>query len=98
MTVYLVAQLTIHDRERYNRYVARFMPIIEKYGGRVLAADESPDVPEGEWGYRRLVLLEFPDKDTFWRWADSPEYREIAVDRIAAADGVMVLAEGIPAP
>jgi len=42
VTVYAIAQLAIHDRERYQQHVAAFMPILTKYGGRLLAADEIP--------------------------------------------------------
>jgi uncharacterized protein (DUF1330 family) len=38
VTVYAIAQLTIHDRARYQRYVAAFMPVLVRYGGQ-LAAD-----------------------------------------------------------
>ncbi|MBQ1070126.1 DUF1330 domain-containing protein, partial [Micromonospora sp. D75] len=49
MTVYALAQLTIHDRARYDRYAAAFPPVLARYGGRLLAADTSPRVVEGEW-------------------------------------------------
>jgi uncharacterized protein (DUF1330 family) len=39
VTVYAIAQLTIHDRARYQRYVAAFMPVLVRYGGQLLAAD-----------------------------------------------------------
>jgi uncharacterized protein (DUF1330 family) len=48
LTVYVVAQLRIHDRERYDAYAAGFMPVLIRYGGRLLAADEAPTVLEGE--------------------------------------------------
>ena len=57
MTVYALAQLKIHDRERYGRYMSRFMPVLEKYNGRLLAADEGPRVLEGQWWDRNKVVL-----------------------------------------
>ncbi len=98
MTVYAVAQLTIHDRERYDRYASAFMPIINKYGGRLLAADEAPTRVEGEWDRHKLVLMEFSDRDTFLAWANSPEYVEITKDRHAGADTVTVLVRGLRQP
>ena len=93
--VYVVVQLSIHDRERYDRYVARFLPTIAAHGGRVLAADDAPEVLEGEWDRDRVVLLAFDDRDAFTAWAGSPEYKEIAVDRIAATDGPILLVQGL---
>jgi uncharacterized protein (DUF1330 family) len=96
MTVYALAQLRIHDAERYGRYMARFMPVLEQYNGRLLAADESPRVLEGQWWDRnKVVLMQFADKDAFRAWAASPEYAEIAEDRKAGADAVVLLIKGL---
>ncbi|HYD89692.1 MAG TPA: DUF1330 domain-containing protein [Vitreimonas sp.] len=95
MTVYALAQLRIHDAERYGRYMSRFMPVLEKYNGKLLAADETPRVLEGQWWDRnKIVLMEFADKDAFRAWATSPEYTEIAEDRKAGADAVVLLIKG----
>jgi uncharacterized protein (DUF1330 family) len=98
VTVYAIAQLTIHDRVRYQRYVAAFMPVLARYGGRLLAADEHPEVTEGQWDRHKVVLLAFPDRETFTAWATSPEYREIAQDRHAAAATIALLVRGVSAP
>ncbi|UPT62840.1 MAG: DUF1330 domain-containing protein [Hyphomonadaceae bacterium JAD_PAG50586_4] len=96
MAVYALAQLNIHDRERYGRYMSLFMPVLEKYNGKLLAADDAPRVLEGQWWDRnKVVLMEFADKDAFRAWASSPEYNEIAVDRKASADVVVLLINGI---
>ena len=96
MTVYAIAQLSIHDRARYQRYVAVFMPVLTKYGGQLLAADEHPEVTEGQWDRDKVVLLAFPDREAFMTWATSPEYREISADRLAAADTIGLLVRGMP--
>jgi uncharacterized protein (DUF1330 family) len=96
MPVYALAQLRIHRREPYERYMAAFMPVLSKYNGRLLAADEAPRVLEGEWWDRnKVVLMEFADKDAFHAWATSPEYTQIAEDRKAGADAVVLLIEGV---
>lgn len=98
MTVYALAQLRIHDTERYGRYMARFMPVLEKYNGKLLAADETPRVLEGQWWDRnKVVLMEFADSAAFRVWATSPEYTEIAEDRKAGADAVVLLIKGFQA-
>jgi uncharacterized protein (DUF1330 family) len=52
-------------------------------------------VLEGEWWDRnRVVLMEFPDVAAFTAWATSPEYTEIAVDRKAGAEAVVLLIKG----
>ena len=95
MSAYVVAQITIHDRERYGRYAAAFMPVLQPYGGRLLSADEAPEVMEGRWDRQKLLLIEFPDQDSARRWAASEAYRKIAEDRIAASEGVALLTAGV---
>ncbi len=95
MTVYAIAQLTIHDRGRYDRYTAAFMPVLTKYGGRLLAADEQPGIVEGQWDGDKVVIIAFPDRDTFTAWANSPEYKEISEDRLASTEGPVLLVHGL---
>jgi uncharacterized protein (DUF1330 family) len=95
VTVYAIAQLSIHDRPRYDRYAAAFMPILSMYGGRLLVADGRPTVEEGQWSGDRVVVMEFADRDAFGRWSKSPEYQEISKDRLAATDGVVLLVRGL---
>ncbi len=97
MTVYAVAQLRFTDGAAYDRYQARFMDVFSRHSGRVLAADGRPQVVEGEWDREKLVLLSFPDERAFRAWAESPEYREIARDRLAGADAVVLLVRGVDA-
>jgi len=79
--VYVLAQISIHDRARYDRYAAQFLGVLQRFEGRLLAADEAPEVLEGQWPHQKVVLIEFKDAAEAKRWATSPEYREIAVDR-----------------
>ncbi|MCC3767145.1 DUF1330 domain-containing protein [Streptomyces sp. UNOC14_S4] len=95
MTVYAIAQLSINDRPRYERYVARFLPVLQQYGGRLLAADEQVEVVEGEWAKDKLIMVAFPDRDAFTAWAASPEYVEIAEDRLGATEGPVLLVHGV---
>jgi uncharacterized protein (DUF1330 family) len=97
MMVYAIAQLTITDRATYDRYQQRFMSVMKQFKGRVLAADEHPQVVEGKWDREKVVLLEFPDEPLFREWAESPEYLEIAKDRKAGSDAVILLVKGFAA-
>ena len=98
MTVYVIAQLSFTDRAAYRRYQDRFMGVMARYKGRLLAADESPQVLEGAWERDKVVLMSFPDEAAFRDWGESPEYQEILKDRKAGAEAVVLLAKGLPAP
>lgn len=98
MTVYAVAQLRFTDRAAYERYQARFLGVFRRFKGRLLAADEHPQVIEGSWDREKFVLMSFPSEGDFREWADSKDYREISTDRIAGSEAVVLLVKGIDAP
>lgn len=93
--VYVIAQLSFKDRGAYNRYQASFMRVLRRFDGRLLAADEHPLVVEGSWDREKVVLLSFSDENAFRRFFEAPEYQEIAKDRKAGADAIVLLVQGI---
>lgn len=94
MTVFVLAQLSFKDLAAYNRYQARFMPILKEFGGRLLAADERPETVEGIWEGDKVVLISFKSRNDFAAWSGSAAYREIVKDRRAGADATILLIEG----
>ena len=94
MACYFIAQLNIHDRERYAQYLEGTDAPLAAHGARVLAVDESVTVLEGEWAFGRTVVIEFPTREHLEAWYSSPEYGEIAAHRRAAATGNAVVAHG----
>lgn len=98
MTAYIVARITITDPEPYSVYGAGFMEIFSRYGGKLLAVDEAPEIIEGEWPCTRTVLLEFPDKDVMREWYTSPDYQALAQHRFAASTANIVLLSGFNPP
>ena len=95
MTVYAIVQVKITDRERYDRYQANFMQVFNQFNGTVLVNDEAPRLLEGEWNKDKVVLISFPDKESFTTWATSPEYGEIVKDRLAGGSATILLAKGL---
>lgn len=95
MTVYVVAQLRFTDEPRYRLYQARFGEAFAGHAGRVLAADEAPQVLEGDWPYSKLVMLAFDDEPAARGFLDSPLYKEISEDRYAGAETTAVLVKGL---
>lgn len=95
--VYAVALLDIHDRDEYRKYEMGFLPILAKYGGRVLAVDESVEPIEGEWSAQRTVILRFESRAALDRWYNSPEYRKILPHRHAASKANIGIVRGFGA-
>ncbi len=95
MTAYVLAQMSIHDRPRYDSYASQFLPTLRPYGGRLLAADEGPEQIQGTWPHEKVVLIQFPDGGAAMRWMNSREYQEISKDRLAATTGMAILVRGV---
>ena len=95
MTVYGIANLTITDRATYERYTSKFMRILLQYEGTLLVADDQPRIIEGECASEKIVVVSFDDEAAFQRWYDSPEYKTIVGDRLAGADGALLLVRDV---
>ena len=94
MSVYIIAQLKFTRRELYDRYQSRFFDVFRKFKGRLLVAEEHPLALEGPFERDKVVVLEFPDKATAIEFQKSTEYREIAADREAGADALVLMVRG----
>jgi len=94
MACYLIAQIDVHDREGYQKYLNGFNEVFKDYKGIIMAADENPTVLEGEWQYPRTVLMRFSDVEEAMRWYRSPQYQELAEVRRRASDSNIVLVKG----
>jgi uncharacterized protein (DUF1330 family) len=93
MSVYLVGQITIHDRDQYGRYESGFLEVFEQFNGELLAVSEEPITVEGQWPCTRTVLMRFPSADEARRWYASPQYQAIAQHRLRASTGNIVMVD-----
>ena len=77
MSYYFIAQIKIKDNTNYQRYIDKAPEIFSKYNGTYLAADDNPQILEGNWKYTRSVLIEFKSKKDFNQWYHSKDYQSI---------------------
>ncbi|HKP40082.1 DUF1330 domain-containing protein [Mycobacterium sp.] len=55
-----------------------------------------PEAAEGDWPHqRRLVIVEFSDRDTLQRWYSSDEYAEALAYRDRALNRRLLFADGV---
>ena len=95
MSVYMMAQIVIDDRETYAKYEAGFAEAFAGHQGKMLAVDEHPRTLEGTWPYTRTVLIEWPDEASAMAWYESDEYQAIIKHRHAASVANLVMVKGI---
>ena len=85
MSAYFIANILITDDDLFKEYGVQIGDMVKQWGGTYLAIDDSPVVLEGTWDYSRLVLLQFPDKETLLKWYNSEEYQKVLKLRLDAS-------------
>ena len=95
MSVFIIVNTDVKNPEAYEDYKAKARPLVEQNGGRYLVRGGPHEVIEGAWNPTRLVLIEFPDRQSFEGFYYSSEYQEVMKIRHANADADMVVVQGI---
>ncbi len=95
MSAYILAQIDIHDREQYAKYVEGFRECFGRYKGRVVVADEAPQLLEGQWPWTRTAVIRFDDEQEAVRWYRSDDYQAAARYRFEGATTNLVLVRGL---
>ena len=95
MAAYIVVEVEVQDKERYETYKRMVPPSLAAYGGRFLVRGGEVETLEGEWSPGRVVILEFPSAERAKAWWGSEEYAEAKALRQATAQTRMILVAGV---
>ncbi|MEO1468428.1 MAG: DUF1330 domain-containing protein [Pseudomonadota bacterium] len=96
MPAFLIVDTDISDPAAYEGYKAAARPIAESHGGVYRARGGQLDVIEGDlWRPTRLVIIEFPDRQSAHAFINAPEYQDVQKIRHAASRCTSVLVDGI---
>ena len=95
MPAYVVTEIDVIDRERYEAYKHMVVPSIAAYGGKVLVRGGATETLEGTWAPKRFVIVEFSSKAEAKAWWGSPQYADAKALRQATARTEMIIAEGL---
>jgi uncharacterized protein (DUF1330 family) len=88
----------IRDPASMDAYAQQSFPTMAAAGGRLLVADERPEVIEGEWRANRTVIIEFDSVEAARQWYRSPDYQAAVPLRQAGADTDVVILAGFDMP
>ena len=94
MTAYIISRVTISDADAMKGYMAAAPESVHAYGGRYLVRTSDITALEKPAAYERMVVVEFPDKDSALAWYHSDEYRDLRDMRWKSADAHIVLVPG----
>jgi uncharacterized protein (DUF1330 family) len=96
MAVYAICSYDIADAKGYEPYVPSVLPILQKHGAEVLAADFGAKVLEGRPPSVQ-VILKFETEDAALRWYEDPEYTEVKKIRLnSTSSGSLTLVRPSP--
>lgn len=85
------------DERAMAEYTAGALPVLERFGGRVVAFDPKPTPLEGDWSPNQVIIVEFADKEAVETFLESAEYRPWKAIRHANSRGRSVAVDGVPA-
>ena len=95
MAAYWIGEHAITDTTKFEEYLRKAVPMIERFGGRYLTRVGSHEILEGDWKPNRVVIIEFPDIASIKNWYRAPEYQPLIALRRSAATDVMIVLEGV---
>jgi uncharacterized protein (DUF1330 family) len=94
MSAYFVLQIEWTDDEARRSYIEGISGMIEKHGGRFLVSTTDLRTAEGKWRPGRLVVIQFPTRESLSAWYDSKEYRPFLALRLGHSRSDAVIVEG----
>ena len=95
MPAYLLLDIQIHDKDKYDIYKRDVPPFVAKHGGEYLARGGEHEVIEGNWNPTRLVLFRFPDRKSIRNLFNDPDYQTLKAIRHEAASSKLVAFDGL---
>jgi uncharacterized protein (DUF1330 family) len=95
MPAYYIGEHIVTNPMVFNDYLAKAVPMIERFGGRYLTKPGTHEILEGDWKPNRVVIVEFPDIASIKAWYRAPEYQPLIAMRQDAATDVMIAIEGL---
>jgi uncharacterized protein (DUF1330 family) len=95
MPAYVIADVRdAWDSEALAEYRRRNTDAVAAHGGRFLIRGGDHELLEGEWDSKRIVLMEFPDREAARAWWTSDEYEAIKPIRRGASTTNILLVDG----
>lgn len=93
MPAYLIARVVVDNTEIYNKYTEKSPGIVEKYGGKFLSRGSDVDVLEGSESNDRIVIIEFPNKESAHRFYQSKEYQTARLIRAPVSNAEFIVVD-----
>ena len=94
MSAYMISQVTVTDKEKFESYIASTRSVAAKYGARPVAVGAQPKMLNGEKDDHQMVfVIEFETMEKLDSWHNSDEYQALVSLRDEGSDQRMVAYE-----
>jgi uncharacterized protein (DUF1330 family) len=95
MPAYIVTEIEVLDKERYEDYKKMSPVSIKAFGGRFIVRGGQTETLEGTWNPKRFVIVEFPTLEIAKKWWSSDEYGPAKKLRQETSQTQMFVVEGV---
>ena len=95
MAAYVIAQMEITDPQAFEHYRAEVPATLGGFGGRFIVRGGESETLEGDWWPKRLVIIEFPDRETAKAWWSSQAYAAPKALRQRSARTELIVIDGM---
>jgi len=94
MSAYMISQVTVTDKEKFQSYIAGTREVAASFGAKPVAIGSQPKMLNGEKdGHQMVFVIEFETMEKLNSWHDSDEYKALVPLREAGSDQRMVAYE-----
>lgn len=94
MPAYMISQVTVTNKEKFESYIAKTQTIAAKFGAKPVAIGTQPKMLNGESdGHQMVFVIEFPTMEQLDAWHNSDEYQALVPLREEGSDQHMVAYE-----
>ncbi|MGK0172101.1 MAG: hypothetical protein ACI9W2_003835 [Gammaproteobacteria bacterium] len=94
MSAYMISQVTVTDKEKFQSYLAGTRSVSAKYGAKPVAHGAQPKMLNGDHdGHQMVVVIEFETMEKLDSWYNSDEYKALVPLREEGSEQRMVAYE-----
>jgi uncharacterized protein (DUF1330 family) len=99
MPAYMISQVTVTDKTKFDSYLSNTRSLAAKYGARPVAVGAEPKMLNGESdGHQMVFVIEFESMEKLDTWHSSDEYQALVSLREEGSNQRMVAYEAMALP
>ncbi len=95
MSAFVIANVQVENAEPYAEYTRQVEATLQPFGGRFIVRGTDKGLLEGDW-HDRIVVIEFPDRESARSWYTSEAYQKILPIRLQNSIGRALIAPAYP--